>query len=135
MPRSFLMGPGLFGGVETRLTPLISDWRRLAFLLFVAGFAGSLHRATRLLLCGGRLTPLISDWRRLAFLLFVAGFAGSLHAATILWLGGNGNWSDPTRWNCPSCSSPAYPNNSLGVSYYVTIDTALPAAVIQIGRA
>src|ERR1022692_3159316 len=94
MPRSFLMGPGLFGGVETRLTPLISDWRRLAFLLFVAGFAGSLH------------------------------------GATILWLGGNGNWSDPTRWNCPSCSSPAYPNNSLGVSYYVTIDTALPAAVI-----
>ena len=88
------MGPGLFGGVETRLTPLISDWRRLAFLLFVAGFAGSLH------------------------------------GATILWLGGNGNWSDPTRWNCPSCSSPAYPNNSLGVSYYVTIDTALPAAVI-----
>src|ERR1039458_7397329 len=84
MPRSFLMGPGLFGGVETRLTPLISDWRRLAVLLFVAGFAGSLH------------------------------------GATILWLGGNGNWSDPTRWNCPSCSSPAYPNNSLGVSYYVT---------------
>ena len=88
------MGSGLFGGVETRLTPLLSAWRKIARLILVAGFAGSLH------------------------------------GATILWLGGNGNWSDPTRWNCPSCSSPAYPNNSLGVSYDVTIDTALPAAVI-----
>jgi len=72
----------------------------------------------------------MSVWRKLAFLVFAAGFAGSLYGAIILWPGGDGNWGDPTRWNCPSCTSLTYPNNSLGLSFYVIVDPPFPAAVI-----
>ena len=74
-------------------------------------------------------TSLRSVYLELALFVCVAGFAHPLDGSTISWLGGNGNWSDPTSWSCPSCGGLTYPSNgNLGLNFDVIISPAAPVS-------
>ena len=74
-------------------------------------------------------TSLRSVYLELALFVCVAGFAHPLDGSTISWLGGNGNWSDPTSWSCPSCGGLTYPSNgNLGLNFDVIINPAAPVS-------
>src|SRR5579863_6945766 len=71
----------------------------------------------------------LSPWLQRGLILLLVDllvFPPGLSAAGITWIGGVGNYTNTSLWNCtdPGCTSPTYPSNgNLGLNYDVTIDS------------